>query len=91
MQSKTTKEGEIFGAHLRELRVARGLTQGDVAQYCATSIAFISNVERGLMLPGLAVLLRLAEALECNVTDLVSVLDRRPRMKPKPQKVPKSR
>jgi transcriptional regulator with XRE-family HTH domain len=87
VKSKTTKEGEIFGAHLRELRVARGLTQGDVAQHCATSIAFISNVERGLMLPGLAVLLRLAEALECNVTDLVSVLDRRP----KPQKGPKSR
>jgi transcriptional regulator with XRE-family HTH domain len=74
-QSKATKEGVIFGAHLRKLRLARGLTQGDVAAQCATSVAFISNVERGLMLPGLAVLLRLADALECNVSELVRVLD----------------
>lgn len=42
------------------------------------------------MLPGLAVLLRFAEALDCNVTDLVSVLDRRPPGKRKPQKPRKS-
>jgi predicted transcriptional regulator len=77
VHSKATKEGEIFGAHLRKLRVARGLTQGEVAESCATSIAFISNLERGLMLPGLAVLLRFADALECNVSVLVEVLDRR--------------
>ena len=71
-----SKEGEILGDHLRKLRLGRGLTQGDVARHCATSIAFISNLERGVMLPGLAVLLRLADALDCNVSDLVSVLDR---------------
>jgi len=76
VQSKTTKEGEILGAHLRKLRIARGLTQGEVAKRCATSIAFISNIERGVMLPGVAVLLRLGEALECNVSQLVKVLDR---------------
>jgi len=83
VQSKATKEGEILGAHLRKLRTARGLTQGEVAESCATSIAFISNVERGLMLPGVAVLLRLAEALECNVSELVEVLNRRRRVSPK--------
>jgi DNA-binding Xre family transcriptional regulator len=31
------------------------------------------------MLPGLAVLLRLADALDCNVSELVEVLDRKPR------------
>jgi len=79
VKSKTTKEGEILGAHLREVRTARGLTQGDVAEQCATSIAFISNIERGLMLPGVAVLLRLADALGCNISELVDVLDRSPR------------
>lgn len=76
MQSKGTKEGEIFGAHLRKLRTDRGLTQGDIAERCSTSIAFISNVERGLMLPGLAVLLGLASALDCRVSKLVEVLDK---------------
>jgi len=75
VQAKT-KEGEILGAHLREIRISRGLTQGNVAKHCSTSIAFISNIERGLMLPGLAVLLRLADTLECDVSDLVRVLDR---------------
>lgn len=85
MQSKTTREGEIFGAHLRKLRLARGLTQGEVAERCATSIAFISNVERGVMLPGLAVLLRLGDALECNVSQLVKVLDRTARASKRPR------
>jgi transcriptional regulator with XRE-family HTH domain len=83
---KATTEGEIFGAHLRELRIARGLTQGEVAKQCATSIAFISNVERGVMLPGLAVLLRLADALKCNISELVEVLNRRASHRPRTRK-----
>jgi len=77
--AKTTKAGEIFGAHLRELRTARGLTQPQLADRCASNVPFISNVERGVMLPGLAMLLRLADALECNVSELVAVLDRKRR------------
>jgi hypothetical protein len=46
----------------------------------------ISNVERGLMLPGLAVLLRLAEALDCNVFEIVEVLDRSGRVSLKSRK-----
>ncbi|HEX9985961.1 MAG TPA: helix-turn-helix transcriptional regulator [Thermoanaerobaculia bacterium] len=75
----TTKAGEIFGAHLRELRLERGLTQADLAARCDSNVPFISNVERGVMLPGLAMLLRLSEALECKVSELVEVLDRKSR------------
>ncbi|HSY49664.1 MAG TPA: helix-turn-helix transcriptional regulator [Thermoanaerobaculia bacterium] len=71
---------------MRQFQTARGLTQGDVAAGCATSIALISNVERGLMLPGLAVLLRLAEALDCNVFEIVEVLDRSGRVSLKSRK-----
>jgi transcriptional regulator with XRE-family HTH domain len=74
--AKTTKAGEIFGAHLRELRTAQGLTQPQLADRCGSNVPFISNVERGVMLPGLAMLLRFADALECNVSELVEVLDR---------------
>ena len=71
----TTKDGEIFGAHLRALRLARGLTQPQLAERCDSNVPFISNVERGVMLPGLAMLLRLAAALECDVSKLVEVFD----------------
>jgi ribosome-binding protein aMBF1 (putative translation factor) len=52
----TTKTGEIFGAHLRALRTSRGLTQPQLAERCDSNVPFISNVERGVMLPGLAML-----------------------------------
>jgi transcriptional regulator with XRE-family HTH domain len=73
--AKTTKAGEIFGAHLRELRLARGLTQPQLAERCGSNVPFISNVERGVMLPGLAMILRFSEALECKVSKLVDVFD----------------
>lgn len=72
----TTKAGKIFGAHLRELRLARGLTQPQLAERCGSNVPFISNVERGVMLPGLAMLIRLSGALECSVAELVKTLDR---------------
>ena len=75
MAAKTTKTGETFGAHLRELRLARGLTQPQLAERSASKVPFISNVERGVMLPGLAMLLRFAEALDCRIAELVEVFD----------------
>jgi transcriptional regulator with XRE-family HTH domain len=70
-------DGVLFGRHLRELRLARNLTQQQLAAMIDSNHPFISNMERGLTLPGLAMLVRLADALECNVTDLVRPLDRR--------------
>lgn len=69
-------DGVIFGRHLRELRLARGLTQQQLAAMIESNHPFISNMERGLTLPGLAMLVRLADALECDVSQLVKVLDR---------------
>jgi transcriptional regulator with XRE-family HTH domain len=72
-------DGVLFGRHLRELRLARGLTQQQLAAMIDSNHPFISNMERGLTLPGLAMIVRLADALGCNVTDLVRPLDRRSR------------
>jgi transcriptional regulator with XRE-family HTH domain len=84
--AQTTKAGEIFGSHMRALRLAQGLTQPQLAERCDSNVPFISNVERGVMLPGLAMLLRLADALECNVSELVAVLDSRPKASRKTRK-----
>lgn len=72
-------DGVLFGRHLRELRLARSLTQQQLAAMIDSNHPFISNMERGLTLPGLAMLVRLADALGCNVTDLVRPLDRHSR------------
>jgi transcriptional regulator with XRE-family HTH domain len=72
---KRESDGVIFGRHLRELRLARGLTQEQLADMIDSTHAFISNMERGLTLPGLAMLIRLARAFECRVSELVEVLN----------------
>ena len=76
MTPKIQPEGEVFGQRLRELRLKRNLTQDALADLVATSKPFISNLERGVKVPSLTTILRLAEALECRVYDLVKVFDK---------------
>jgi transcriptional regulator with XRE-family HTH domain len=68
------------------MRVGRGLTQPDLAGRVGTSASNISDLERGIKVPTLTTIARLANALECNVTDLVKVLDRATKASAKPAK-----
>ncbi len=79
---KTQPEGEIFGRRLRELRMERDLTQDALAQIVATSKPFISDMERGVKVPSLTMVLRLAKALECRVCELVNVFDDQDKKRP---------
>lgn len=80
MRPNRGNEGEVFGERLRQVRLSRGLTQGELAERCGTSIAAISHIERGTKIPTLTTVVRLADALECRVTKLVEVFDRGSRM-----------
>ena len=86
MTKKRADYALTFGEQLRELRTARSMTQGQLAERCGTSISAISNFEAGNNSPTLGTLLRLADALECNVSELVAVLDRRRPASPRPRK-----
>lgn len=77
--TKTAPEGVIFGQRLRELRIARNLTQGELADGCESNRPFISNLERGVKVPSLTMILRLAEALDCRACELVEVFDQNTR------------
>jgi len=76
---KTQPEGVIFGQRLRELRLARDLSQYALADLCGSHKPYISELERGVKVPSLTMILRLADALECNVYHLISVFDERAR------------
>ena len=76
MTDSPRAEGEIFGPHLRELRLARGLTQAELAERSDTNTMFISKLERGVTTPTIGTLVRLAKALGCRVTEQVEVFDR---------------
>jgi len=69
-------EGEVFGQRLRELRRKYGVTQHELAQLAGLTDAYVSNMENGFAVPSLTTLLRLAVALRCKVTEVVSVFDK---------------
>jgi len=71
-----TAAGTLFGERLRELRKKRGVTQVTLAELSGIPQNHISSIERGTKVPNLITLLRLAHALECKVSALVSVFDK---------------
>jgi len=73
--TKTAPEGVIFGQRLRELRVARNLSQAELADRCGSNRPFISNLERGVKVPSLTMILRLADALSSRACELVEIFD----------------
>ena len=76
MTRETQPEGEVFGRRLREIRQKRGMTQEALAQAAGTAGPYISDMERGLKVPSLTTVLRLALALDCKPTALISIFDK---------------
>jgi transcriptional regulator with XRE-family HTH domain len=74
--SRPSRGTELFGQRLRELRRKRGLTQGVVADRVGCSQSHLSTIEWGERVPNLLMIIRLALALECRVTELMGSFDR---------------
>jgi transcriptional regulator with XRE-family HTH domain len=74
--TRVQAEGEVFGRRLRELRQKYGVTQQRLSVATGLTEGYISNMERGQKVPSLTTILRLAVALGCKVTDLVSIFDK---------------
>ena len=66
---------DVFGVRLRELRLKRGLTQVQLAESCGFPQTRISELERGEHAPNLVTMVRIALALECKVSALVTTFD----------------
>lgn len=56
----------VFGANLRHLRKARGLTQGRLAERVDMTAEMISKIERGVAAPSFSTIERLARALDAR-------------------------
>jgi transcriptional regulator with XRE-family HTH domain len=75
MTRRLQPEAEVFGKRLRALRAGKGLTQVSLAEASGLIDTYISDMERGLKVPSLTTLIRLAVALDCRVGDLVAAFD----------------
>ncbi|HXA18881.1 MAG TPA: helix-turn-helix transcriptional regulator [Thermoanaerobaculia bacterium] len=72
-----TREGELFGKTLRRLREERKLSQEKLANHPrlgsdTMSTNHVSDIERGLKVPSLTVVLKLAVALDCPPAELLA-------------------
>jgi transcriptional regulator with XRE-family HTH domain len=61
-----------LGSKLRELRVAKGLTQEGLAEAIGKTVEHISLVERGKRSPSFEILIDLAQALDVSPSVLLS-------------------
>ncbi len=76
MKDSSTRAGELLGERIRVLREDRNVTQVVLAERTGLRQSHISDIERGILLPNLVTLLRIAAALPCKVSDLTSVFDK---------------
>lgn len=60
-----------FGRRLRELRLARGMTQERLAELAARDRTYISQAERGFCNPSLTTISALARVLGVKKSDLI--------------------
>lgn len=64
-----------FGDRLRDLRLARGVSQSDLAHRAGLHPTYVSGIERGLRNVGLVNLVHIARALEVAPSDLLRSID----------------
>lgn len=65
--AKRRREATGFGARLRELREAKGLTQAQLGERAGMVYQAVAKYERGAAEPTWPIVLRLADALEVGV------------------------
>ena len=71
----TTFDAELaqaFGAAVRALRMERGIAQESLANLAGIERSHMGKVERGEHMPTLAIIFKIAGALECSTAVLMS-------------------
>lgn len=61
-----------FGKKLREVRLKKNLSQGDIARILGVHRSYISGLERGRRNPSLLTVQKVAKALDVSVDKLIT-------------------
>ena len=72
----TTHDAELahaFGAAVRALRIERGIAQESLAHLAGVERSHMGKIERGEHMPTLAIIFKIAGALECSTAVLMCV------------------
>jgi transcriptional regulator with XRE-family HTH domain len=68
---------EKFAAHLRTLREKRAVSQTKLAELAGLNRNYVGDVERGVRNPCLDNIIKLADALDVNPSELFRSFDKR--------------
>ncbi|MGN1114294.1 MAG: helix-turn-helix domain-containing protein [Oscillospiraceae bacterium] len=60
-----------IASNVKSIRKKRNLTQRELAKRASVSYTMMSYIEQGIKLPSLSLSVRLADALECSLDELV--------------------
>ena len=66
---------QAFGAAVRALRLERGVAQESLAHLAGIERSHMGKVERGEHMPTLAIIFKIAGALECSVAELMASME----------------
>ena len=72
-QRNNQMDNDSIARKVKQLRTDRGLTLEKLGQMAGCTKAYISQVEKGLSTPSVAMLGRIAEALNVSVTELFRI------------------
>jgi transcriptional regulator with XRE-family HTH domain len=67
----------LFGEEISKLRKNRGISQEELGFQAGVHRTYVSQIERGLKSPTLAVILRLTQALRSSAGQLVGNIERK--------------
>lgn len=72
-EERTREEGKgiTFGSRLKALREARGISRGELARRVGVTVAQISNLEKDRANPSAETLVRILQALQASLEELV--------------------
>lgn len=74
----TTFDAELaraFGAAVRALRMERGIAQESLANLAGIERSHMGKVERGEHMPTLAIIFKIASALDCSTATLMAATE----------------
>jgi transcriptional regulator with XRE-family HTH domain len=70
-QPEVAIEAEIFGKRVRQLRLAAGWTQEQLAEAAGITTTYTSDLERGTKVPSLTIVLQISRAFRISVAELL--------------------
>jgi transcriptional regulator with XRE-family HTH domain len=68
---KKPYEAVLIGSQIRHIRRMKDMSQQTLAKHVGVSLGWIGRIERGVHLPHLTLLFKIAKALQVQLRDLI--------------------